>query len=288
MTWHVPDTVGVAYLADRLTPVQTASVEAHIESCPTCQGLMSDLVAASSAQLDLDRIWVEVVDDIDREPQGAGQRVAIRVGVPDHIVRLLASAPGLRWPWLAVVMISSLGTLGIALASKDPTVGRLPFLVLAPLLPLGGVILSYGPSSDPAHELAVASPYGSGRLTLVRAVAAATVTIPIVAVAGGLIPEIGWRATAWLAPALALSSATLAASRRVSLRAAAATVGAAWIALVVLASGWRPGVRWSALDHPDLAFAARFQPIYLGLALVFAGLVAAGARHDVPLARRIA
>lgn len=287
MTWHVPPPAVERYVHGGLTHVQTASVEAHIEACARCQRTVAEVVTDGPAASDLDRVWFDIVDELDRPPATIGQRIAVRAGAPEHIVRLLASAPGLRWPWLAVVAMCALGALAIAAASKDPSTGRLPFLIVAPLLPLGGVALGYGPSFDPAHELALASPYGSGRLALVRAVSAAAATIPMVAVVGVLLPEVGWQAAAWLAPALALSSLTLALSRRVALRSAALVVGGAWVALVIGAAGWRPGVRWSALAQPDLAFAAHYQPMYLALTACCVLIVVDGVRRDVPLPRRI-
>lgn len=286
MTWHVPGPGVEAYLDGRLTAVQEASVDTHIQSCSTCQALVAHAVADGGGT-ELDRIWADVVDEVDRPPLGLIERLAHALGVPEHLVRLLASAPGLRWPWLAVVVISSVSACGLALAGRDPELSRLPFLVLAPLLPLAGVAISYGPASDAAHELASTSPFGSGRLTLVRAVAAVAVTIPVAGAIGVFVPDIGWHAAAWLAPSLALSSATLAASRRVSLRAAAVSLGGGWLAFVLVTSGWRPGVRWSALAHPDLAFAAWLQPVYLALTAACALVIASSLRRDAPLAEQL-
>lgn len=45
-------------------------------------------------------------------------------------------------------------------AANEVRAGATPilFLALAPLLPLAGVALSYGPAIDPTYEMAVVSP----------------------------------------------------------------------------------------------------------------------------------
>ena len=88
------------------------------------------------------------------------------------------------------------------------------FLTLAPLLPVAGVALSYGPAADPAYELTLAAPYSVLRLVLLRSVAVVTCTVALTAIGALALADNGWQAVAWLLPALALSAATLALSVR--------------------------------------------------------------------------
>ena len=54
-------------------------------------------------------------------------------------------------------MAAYVGTHGVAV-----------FLALAPLLPMVGVALAYGPTADPAYEIAAATPYSGVRLLALR------------------------------------------------------------------------------------------------------------------------
>ena len=84
------------------------------------------------------------------------ESLLVRIGVADHTARLLAATPVLRRSWLAAVAL----VLLMAVVATDAGRAASPtlFLALAPLLPLAGVALSYGPVLDPTYEMAVVSP----------------------------------------------------------------------------------------------------------------------------------
>jgi hypothetical protein len=72
------------------------------------------------------------------------------------------------------------------------------------------------------------------RLVLLRTVAVVTCTVALTALGALTLADNGWRAVAWLLPALALSAATLALSVRITPTWASAAVGTAWLCVVLV------------------------------------------------------
>lgn len=109
-------------------------------------------------------------------------------------------------------------------------------LVVAPVLPLAGVALSYGRHADPMHEITAATPSGGVRLLLTRTAAVLAVSIPALTLAGAALPASAGRpgAAAWLLPGLAMTLAALALGSYVGCRTGATSVAVAWAAAVVL------------------------------------------------------
>jgi hypothetical protein len=127
-------------------------------------------------------------------------------------------------------------TGALALAYGGGFEGARPLLLaLAPVVPVAGVALSYGPHADPLHEIVATSPSGGLRLVLMRTAAVLAVSVPLLTVAGLLLPATDPRlpqaptAAAWLLPGLALTLATLALSGYVGCRTASAVVGCGWL-----------------------------------------------------------
>jgi hypothetical protein len=224
------------------------SVEAHLIKCETCRASVRGSVSPAR----LARMWGAVLDEIDGPSPDPIERALFRIGVPDHVARLLAATPSLRLSWLlAVATALSFGVVAAHQSSR----GLALFLIVAPLLPLAGVAVAFGPGVDPTYEIGLASPMRSLRLLLIRAAAVLATTAPLAALAGLLLPVVDWRSAAWLLPSLALTTMSLALSTVISpLRGAiglavvwiAASVGAAWMSSDVLAA-FRAG--------PQLAFA---------------------------------
>ncbi|MFI8367190.1 hypothetical protein [Streptomyces sp. NPDC085466] len=141
-----------------------------------------------------------------------------------------AVGPALRGSWLAAVALVAGAAFALSHGAGLPT-GRTWLLAAAPVLPLAGVAVSYGPRADPLHELAASTPAGGLRLLLTRTVAVLAVCVPLLIAAGALLPpEAGLPgAAAWLLPGLALTVGTLALGSFVGCRAAAATLGGGWL-----------------------------------------------------------
>ncbi len=195
------------------------------------------------------------------------ERALRRARVPDHVARVLAATPTMRWSWLGAAAAAVGFCVGAAAIGERAT---LPFLVAAPLLPLGGVAIAYGPWADPMDELTRAAPMSSVRLLLLRATAVLATTALGVGVAVALLPSADLPAVAWLLPALALTTATLALSTVVATHVAAAIVTGGWL-LVVVAAEVRSDVAATAFGGPG-------QLGFFVVAVGSAGVLAA--RHE--------
>jgi hypothetical protein len=218
-----------AYAEGDVTDAEAFALEAHVLGCELCQTWL----APRSGDLGLDQIWDAVEDRLDAPRRGPVEAGLRRVGVPEHLARLLAATPSLTAPWLAAVAV----TLAFAaVAARYGENGLLLFLTVAALLPLAGVGVSFGPALDPTHELGVAAPMSLVRLGLLRTCTVLAVTIALAALAALTLPGVGWLAAAWLVPALALTAGSLALATFISAERAIFVVGAAWVAGAVLAA----------------------------------------------------
>lgn len=224
MTWHADETMLVHYATGGLDDVHASSVEAHLVGCDLCRGRVS-----RHAPLDrLDAGWAAVVDRLDAPAPTPVERFLLAVRVPEHIARLLAATPALAMSWLGG-MAAALAFVALAATStQDVRVVSL-FLVLAPIAPVVGVAVSYGPQFDPAAELAAAAAMDGFRLLLLRALAIVATTTLLTGLTAAVLPAGGWLAAAWLLPAVALTSATLALGRLIPLQAAAAVLVTGWV-----------------------------------------------------------
>lgn len=227
MTWHADPEVLDRYAAGRLQDARAFSVESHLLTCPACRARIADHVDPGP----LERVWEAVVDRIEAPTPGPVERLLVRLGVREHLARLLAATPSLRLSWLAAVA-AVLGFAVIAARSGPETWRAWSFLVLAPLVPVAGVAAAYGPGLDPAYEVGVAAPLRGFRLLLLRSVAVLATSLPLTALVALALPGLDWTAGAWLLPALGLTLTTLAASTMVGHLLAAGAVTWSWLALV--------------------------------------------------------
>ena len=145
---------------------------------------------------------------------------------------VVTSAAALRAAWFAAVIGVLAFTVFGAIVAGD---GISFFLFGAPLIPVAGVAAIYGPSSDPAYELAVAAPYVMFRLVLLRTAAVLATSVPLVVGAGLLLPASTTVAVAWLLPATAFIAAVLTASIWVDPLHAAGAIASGWFVVIVLA-----------------------------------------------------
>ncbi|MGW6904123.1 zf-HC2 domain-containing protein [Streptomyces sp. NPDC054940] len=146
---------------------------------------------------------------------------------------LWAAGPAVRGAWSAAV-------LGVALAAvllarfADFAGARPLLLAVAPVVPVAGVALSYGAHADPLHEIAASTPSAGLRLVLTRTTAVLAVSLPLLTLAGLLLPSSGAPgAAAWLLPGLALTLIALALAGYVGFRAATALTGGGWLCAVL-------------------------------------------------------
>ncbi len=263
MTWHVSEEDLRAYAQGELAPPVLWSADAHLTACAQCRGVL----AGVSDPVALDAGWERLDAELDAPRPGLFESLLIRVGVADHTARLLAATPVLRASWLGSVVAVLVMTVLVANARPDAGTPTL-FLALAPLLPLAGVALSYGPALDPTYEMAVVSPTHGFRLLMVRTVAVLVTGLGLNGLATLALPGYGLRALAWLLPALALTATGLALTPRLGPVLAPALVGGSWIALLLTAHAQQ------AADGDPLApFTAAGQGAAAAVAALAAGLL---------------
>ena len=223
MTWHAPLALLERYAACDLDDIQADSIEAHLPACGQCREEIAGLAGAAIVE----RSWANVVAELDAPRPGPLESALARAGVPGHIARLLAATPALRLSWLLACAL----VLGFAVwAAGEREHGAYWFLVLAPLLPLAGVALAYGPDVDPTYEIGLAAPMRSFALLLIRAVAVLATTGVLATIAGLALDGPHWSAAAWLAPSLGLTLASLALATRAVPLLAFGGLATLWIA----------------------------------------------------------
>lgn len=231
--WHVPDDLVVTFaMAPRsLDDAAAASVEQHVAVCASCQRE----VARASSTVDLDVLWAEVEDRIDRHGHGWAGWLG-RLSGHSTVVRLLTASPGLR---LSTVVAAAMVSIAGSLAARALDLSGV-FLAIAPLVPLGLVAATFSPGVDPAGEASQATPVHGPRLLVLRLAAISLVSAAVLAVGTAVAPLHGPRAAAWVLPALALSAVTIAGSARWSTSGVAIVSAGSWAGLVLGASRLEP------------------------------------------------
>ena len=255
LAWHADDDLLSAYVAGRTRPPATASVEMHLLHCPACR----DAVTALVDPVPLALVWDRVADDLQVPQRTRTERIAARLGLSDRDALLVAAAPALRGSWLLGLLLCLLFTV-VALGLGEDRAGLL-FLCVAPLLPVGAVALAYGQEADPSWEVTLAAPYPPLRLLLLRAMSVVMVALPLALLAAPVLPGPPWVLGAWLLPALACVTLTLALATWIPVRYAAGATSLGWLGAVALVAGPGPGQAVAVLSAPAL-------PVYLTIALV--------------------
>lgn len=224
--WHLDEELARRYAENRVPGMLATSVEQHLTSCPACRALLRPVVPAAR----LTAVWAEVLERVEAPPVGLLERLLHRIGLDQPTARLVALTPLLRTSWLAgTVLVLVLALLAAETAA--PAVAL--FLLLAPVLPVAGVALTFGPAADPAHEIVAGTPYSPVRLLAVRTMVVVSSTFLPAGVAAALLPVDVILALAWLLPALALTVGTLALSTRLAPHVAASALGLGWVSVVL-------------------------------------------------------
>jgi hypothetical protein len=156
----------------------------------------------------------------------------------------------------------------VGLAYWAGLTGVRPFLLaVAPVVPVAGVALSYGAHADPLHEIAAATPSAGLRLVLTRTAAVLAVSLPLLTLAGLLVPSSGAPgAAAWLLPGLALTLASLVLAGYVGFRAATVVTGCGWLCAVLAPALAAPGGRLTVRLTEQLAYCLDGVPVQGGWA----------------------
>lgn len=263
MSWHVSEEDLRAYARGELEAPVLWSADAHLTSCARCRGALAEV----SDPVVLDAGWDRLDAELDAPRTGLLERLLVRIGVAGHTARLLAATPVLRRSWLGAVVAVLLLSVGAGHAVRG---GEFPtlFLALAPLLPLAGVALSYGPALDPTYEMAVVAPMHGFRLLMIRTVAVLGAVLGLNGLATLALPAYGLRGLAWLLPALALTATGLALTPRLGPVLAPSLVGGAWVGLLLTADALRTGA-----DVPLAPFTVAGQSVAAVVAALAAGLL---------------
>jgi hypothetical protein len=253
---HVSEPVLAAYVGGSVDEVVAWSVEAHVIACPACR-------LALSAHADPDHLARNRSVLLVRAASGQhhpARRLLGHIGVPDHLVALMAATPSLRRSWLlsvvgVIAVVSGESVLVHHLSSSSLTIGRpdwealAPFILVAPLTVLAGVAAAFLPVLDPTHQLAAAAPFSGLGLLLVRSLSALVAALVPVVAAAFVVPGPGWLPVALLLPCFAMCFLALALVTVIGPMPAALLAGAMWVLPVALLSVWHSVtavVQWQA------------------------------------------
>ncbi|MBW8702468.1 hypothetical protein MBT84_23005 [Streptomyces sp. MBT84] len=245
--WHADIDDLRAYARGELRAPRLWSVDTHLVTCATCRGTLAEVSDPPA----LDAGWERLDAELDAPRPGFVEGLLLRIGVADHTARLLLATPVLRASWLGAVLLVLAMTVASVYTSDSPVL----FLALAPLLPLAGVALSYGPALDPTHELAIVAPLHGFRLLMTRTVAVLVASLGLNGLATLALPGYGLRALAWLVPALALTATGLALTARLGPVLAPALVSGGWVALLMVTEATTHGML-AAFTGPGQGVAA--------------------------------
>ncbi|MEU6776331.1 zf-HC2 domain-containing protein [Streptomyces sp. NPDC046759] len=259
MTWHVAEDDLRAYARGDLAPPLLWSADTHLAACARCRAVLAEGWDTGA----LDAAWERLDAELDAPRPGLCERLLVRLGVADHTARLLAATPLLRRSWLTAVTLLLVMSVLTAHGSHSDKL----FLALAPMLPLAGVALSYGPALDPTYEMAVVSPVHGFRLLMIRTTAVLAAALGLSGLATLALPGVGLGALGWLLPGLALTATGLALTPRLGPVLAPSAVGGAWAALLLAAQAHQGGA------GELVPFTAAGQAVAAGVAVLAAGLL---------------
>ncbi|MFE3827113.1 zf-HC2 domain-containing protein [Streptomyces sp. NPDC059092] len=230
------------------------ALEAHLESCAVCRGRLATAAAAHAPAVTtlVDGVWSELAP---RLPGTAPVRRRAR-----HLA-LASWASPVMVPWLCMTVAA-----GLVAVFLEAVAGQSLSLValLAPVLPVFGVVVSWARGLDPAYEIVTATPRAGLPLVLRRTTAMLVVVISVLAVAGWLT---GTALAQWLLPCLAFTTGTLALGGLIGVTRAATALVTVWAGGIVVpamtTSGTSFALRTGALPVWGVLFV-------LGVAVVVA------------------
>ncbi|MFD7908794.1 zf-HC2 domain-containing protein [Kitasatospora sp. NPDC059722] len=206
------------------------ALESHLETCAPCRGRLAAAVPGEAPGI------AALVDSVRAglEPQlAAAVRAPARRRRPRWVTAWLTPV---MTPWLAMTAAVTLAALLLDGGASSATLGSPSLLLLvAPVLPLCGVAVSWSRGLDPAHELTASTARAGLPLLLRRTAAVLGVVLPGLLVHGWLTGAM--TAAQWLLPSLAFTSAALALGSVVGVTRAAAGLAAVW-GVAVVAPAW--------------------------------------------------
>ena len=252
MSTHVLPTDLRAWVRGDADGIVAMSVEQHVVACADCRRAVAHLVAADTPTapvVDLGATWDAVRDEVELPPVSVLERLLVRIGLPPGDAMLTAAAPALRGSWICAVTLSLLFAIGGAISARSG--GFTTFLMAAPLVPVLGVAVAFGPEAGPALEQESSTPYPLARLLLLRTSAVLLTALPVVIIGQWVFPEqVAWL---WLLPACGFTALVLALSTWFGPWWPATAIVLAWLVATTAA------VRW---DTISTVLAPRFLILY--------------------------
>ena len=269
--WHLSDVDLGRYSALAMRTFELASVESHLMACARCRAALPDNRPASPATgYGRDVAWDRIAERIDRSRFSRGvHRSVFRFSFASP--ELLATTLG-----LAAALVFVVGVVALSAQSRSVPV----LLALAPLLPVCGAVLAYRPAADPVGAMASATPFASGRLPLIRAVYASSISFAAGVVATALVPDGRSTLILWLLPGLAFTAIVLAVGTWIDPSSAAFGLTVTWVGAVGLWAARRQvfdgeALRELLIDRPAV------QATFL-TAAVLGGLICVARRDSLP------
>ncbi|MFH9353094.1 zf-HC2 domain-containing protein [Kitasatospora sp. NPDC017646] len=240
------------------------ALEAHLEACAPCRGLLAAAVAGRAP---------DVAALLDTVRAGLEPQLAAVGPAPARRLRpgwVPAGLTPVMTPWLAMTVAVTVTALLLGALAPPAFFGGTSALVpIAPVLPLCGVAASWSRALDPAHELTASTPRAGLPLLLRRTTAVLLVVLPGLLLGGWLTGTVA--AAQWLLPSLAFTSTALALGSVIGVTRAAVGLAAAWGALAVVPA-WAVG---HAPLAPELLLQPDRAPVWGLLLAVGAGAVIA-------------
>ncbi|HWH33768.1 MAG TPA: hypothetical protein VNT56_00425 [Acidimicrobiales bacterium] len=227
-TWHAGPDVLARFANDpaAVDGATAASLESHLVACAQCRAEVARLADPALAVAS----WDAVADRTDRPRLSLLEQVLQLLGARSGLARLAAATPGLRLS--GVTAVGGLTAAAVAAAYTMDAGG--PFLLIAPLVPLAAVALTFAAATDPAGEAGVATPVHGAGLAMRRAAAVLVLAFAVLGLGAVALPELGSAPLAWVLPAAALAVGSLALGTWVRLEVAVAGLAATWMAGVGL------------------------------------------------------
>ena len=243
-THHVrPDDLR-AWVLGEADGLVSMSVEQHVVVCSACQaavatsmntmpyaaGLAPD--APSPAPVDFTDVWAAVRDEIEVPRASWLERLLVRLGLPRADAMLAAAAPALRGSWICALALAVTFALAGVLSMRSGSAALV--LMIAPVMPVFGVAIAFGPDAGPALEQESSTPYPLERLILLRAAAVLLAALPVVMFGQLVLRESA--AWLWLLPALGFTAAVLGLSTWFGPWRPAVAISLAWVVITFSAA----------------------------------------------------
>lgn len=222
MTWHIDDLTWESYAAGDLGYHAESAVEAHVVACPQCQD------GAREHRPNAEPVWEAVRADITRPVIPPHLRWLRKLGAREDDAVVLSASDNLRLPW-AIAVGGAL--FSVILAANVGRFDQLAYLLLAPLVPVLGVLGAYA-STDPLRQLTNVTPYSKLRLGLLRTCVTLLVALPALITLSALVPVLHRLAWVWLIPSLALTASALTLLRWISSSQTAVVVISGWAIVI--------------------------------------------------------